>query len=191
MIGFISTVMPRKERVLKQKKTALKRAAEDQGQTKLTLFCGKEKTLSYQHSWLEERSWHVYSPELSGGLCKMCVLFDRPHKKTQRGAFVATAFQKVQRSELIKAHAETDYHKAAVAQGSEFMRTFMHPESSVEADKSSAQYYQRNKHVLGGIVDAVLLCAKQGLPLRGHRDTKVNDVYGGPGLPGIILLFYI
>ena len=315
MIGFISTVMPRKERVLKQKKTALKRAAEDQGQTKLTFFKaprsdpdasrketsisvteslgessvnqeaqgkeidedvahgektneeddnsngssedspstkvvkgavqeesshqqqgikraydladivlgrksltdltdeekynylkyhfkpsateklfslkisknGKEKTLSYQHSWLEERSWHVYSPELSGGLCKMCVLFDRPHKKTQRGAFVATAFQKVQRSELIKAHAETDYHKAAVAQGSEFMRTFMHPESSVEADKSSAQYYQRNKHVLGAIVDAVLLCTKQGLPLRGHRDTKVNDVVEGTGNTGNFL----
>ena len=34
----------------------------------------------------------------------------------------------------------------------------MHPESSVEADKASAQYYQRNKHVLGAIVDAVLLC---------------------------------
>ena len=33
---FISTVMPRKDRVLKQKKTVLKRAAEDHGQTKFT-----------------------------------------------------------------------------------------------------------------------------------------------------------
>ena len=114
----------------------------------------------------------------------MCVLFDKPQKKFQRGAFVATAFQKIQRSELIKAHAETDYHKAAVAQGSDFIRTFIHPESSVEADKISAQYYQRNKHVLAAIVDAVLLCAKQGLPLRGHRDTKVNDVDESTGNRG-------
>eukprot|EP00795_Rhopilema_esculentum_P005368 gene5368-546_t len=98
---------------------------------------GKEKTLLYQHSWLEEMSWHVYSPELNRRLCKLCVLFDKPHKKAQRGAFVASAFQKLQRSELIKAHAETDCHKAAVAQGSDFMRTFMHPENSVEADKTS------------------------------------------------------
>ena len=137
---------------------------------------GEEKTRFYQHSWLEERSWHVYSPELNGGLCKLCVLFDKPHKKAQRGAFVASAFQKLQRSELIKAHAETDYHKAAVAQGSDFMKTFMHPENSVEADKTSEQYYQRNKRILEAIVDAVLLCAKQGLSLRGHRDTKVNDM---------------
>ena len=137
---------------------------------------GKEKTLFYQHSWLEERSWHVYSPELNGGLCKLFVLFDKPHWKAQRGAFVASAFQKLQRSELIKAHAEIDYHKAAVAQGSDFMRTFMHPENSVEADKTSEQYYQRNKHILEAIVDAVLLCAKEGLTLRGHRDTKVNDM---------------
>ena len=137
---------------------------------------GKEKTRFYQHSWLEERPRHVYSPELNGGLCKLCVLFDKPHKKAQRGAFVASAFQKLQRSELIKAHAETDYHKAAVAQGSDFMRTFKHPGNRVEADKTSEQYYQRNKRILEAIVDAVLLCAKQGLSLRGHRDTKVNDM---------------
>ena len=148
---------------------------------------GREKTLFYQHSWLEERSWHVYSPEMRGGLCKMCVLFDKPHKKAQRGAFVATAFQKLQRSELIKAHSEREYHKVAVAQGADFMRTFMQPETSVEADKTSGQYYQRNKHLLGAIVDAVLLCAKQGLPLRGHRDTKVNDVDEGTGNRGNFL----
>ena len=148
---------------------------------------GKEKTLFYQHSWLEERLWHVYSPELRGGLCKMCVLFDKPHKKLQRGAFVAKAFQKIQRSELIKAHAETDYHKASVAQGSDFKRTLMHPESNVEADKISAQYYQRNKHVLGAIVDAVLLSAKQGLPRRGHRDMKLNEVDESTGNRGNFL----
>ena len=51
--------MPRKERVLKQKKTALKRAAEDQGQTKLAFFkaprndldsSGKEKSISVTDS---------------------------------------------------------------------------------------------------------------------------------------------
>ena len=55
----------------------------------------------------------------------------------------------------------------------------MHPENRVEADKTSEQYYQRNKHILEAIVDAVFLCAKQGLSLRGHRDTKVNDMDKG------------
>ena len=63
----------------------------------------------------------------------------------------------------------------------------MHPENSVEADKTSEQYYQRNKHVLGAIADAVLLCAKQGLPLRGHRDTKVNDMGKSTGNRGNFL----
>eukprot|EP00795_Rhopilema_esculentum_P003526 gene3526-2008_t len=88
----------------------------------------------------------------------------------------AEAFQKIQKSELIKAHAETHYHKVAVAQGSNFMRTFLHPENSAEADKTSEQYYPPNQHVLATIVDAILLCAKQRLSLRGHRDTKVNDM---------------
>ena len=55
------------------------------------------------------------------------------------------------------------------------MRAFKYPETSVEDDNTSGEYYQRNKHVLEAIDDAVLFCAKQGLPLRGHRDTKVND----------------
>eukprot|EP00795_Rhopilema_esculentum_P011075 gene11075-19936_t len=88
----------------------------------------------------------------------------------------AEAFQKIQKSELIKAHAETHYHKVAVAQGSNFMRTFLHPENSAEADKTSEQYYPPNQHILATIVDAILLCAKQRLSLRGHRDTKVNDM---------------
>ena len=72
----------------------------------------------------------------------------------QRGTFAATAFQKLQRLELIKAHSETGYHQAAAAKASDFMRTLKRPEAIVEADKTSKLYYKRNRHVLEAIAGA-------------------------------------
>ena len=43
--------------------------------------------------------WHVYSKELSGGLCKACVLFDK--STTNRGIFVKNVFQGVSKPEKI------------------------------------------------------------------------------------------
>ena len=33
------------------------------------------KMRSFQHSWLEEHSWLVYSSHIDGAFCKVCVLF--------------------------------------------------------------------------------------------------------------------
>ena len=43
--------------------------------------------LCCKHKWLKDNSWHVYSKELKGGLCKVCFLFDKADK-VNRGIFV-------------------------------------------------------------------------------------------------------
>ena len=37
---------------------------------------GQAFNLSFKYKWLAVHSWHIYSKELNGGLCKACVLFD-------------------------------------------------------------------------------------------------------------------
>ena len=37
--------------------------------------------------------------------------------------------------------------------------------------------YQKNIHILKDIVDAVVLCDKQRLPHRGHRDDRSSRAY--------------
>ena len=43
--------------------------------------------LCFKHKWLKDNSWHVYSKELKGGLCKVCFLFDKADE-VNRGIFV-------------------------------------------------------------------------------------------------------
>ena len=52
---------------------------------------GQAFNLSFKHKWLADHPWHVYSKELSGGLCKACVLFDKSIKN--RVIFVKNVFK--------------------------------------------------------------------------------------------------
>ena len=54
---------------------------------------GETKNLMYQYSWIQNKPRHVYSKELQGGLCKVCVLFDQNSGSKPRGKFVKTVFQ--------------------------------------------------------------------------------------------------
>ena len=64
--------------------------------------------------------WHVYSKELSGGLCKACVLFDK--STTNRGIFVKNIFQDVSKPEEITEHARLHYHLAAMVEAERFIK---------------------------------------------------------------------
>ena len=49
--------------------------------TKSYTKSNKTCNLLYKKSWLDQYSWHVYSPHLNGGLCNVCVLYDDPDVK--------------------------------------------------------------------------------------------------------------
>ena len=55
-----------------------------------------------------------------------------------------------------------------------FLRTFENPTQAVNHDKKGKSNYERNVHILKRVIEAVILCAEQGLALQGHRD------YGKP-----------
>lgn len=130
---------------------------------------GETFKLSYKRKWLTDYSWHVYSRELEGGLCKVCVLFDDPNNNN-RGNFVKHAFQNVSKPEKIAEHEKLHYHQHALEIAKQFMRSFETPSSNVDYDAKADEKYQKNLHILKRIIEAVVLCAEQGLPLRGHRD---------------------
>ena len=57
----------------------------------------------------------------------------------------------------------------------DFIATYYDPKLRVDnqLDRKNKQLEQKNKHILGRIIDAVKLCGMQGIALRGHRDDKV------------------
>ena len=67
---------------------------------------GRQKfVLRFKHKWLKDNSWHVYSKELKGGLCKACILFDKADKINSR-IFVKRSYQDLNKPEKTLEHAQ-------------------------------------------------------------------------------------
>ena len=109
---------------------------------------------------------------MQGGLCKACVLFDDIPKGGQnmRGNFVSKAFQNIVKSEKIMWHEQTLYHQAAMEKMLIFIKNYENPTERVDHDKSATSNYDRNVDIMRKIIEAVSVCARQGIPLRGHLD---------------------
>ena len=56
-----------------------------------------------------------------------------------------------------------------------FIKGYEDPTTKVDFDKDTEERYNKNFHVLKCIVQVVKLCAEQGLPLRGHRDSSTEE----------------
>ena len=109
----------------------------------------------YQLSWIQSKPWHFYSKELQGGLCKVCVLFDRNSRSKPRGKFVKTAFLDIGKSEKIANHETKVYHKDPLEKAKDFLESYEDPIKSVTHEKNSDEKYERNTHIIKMIIRAV------------------------------------
>ena len=75
-----------------------------------------------------------------------------------------------------KTHAQHEYHLAAVAKMKDFINRYENPTQAVDVTLQSRmqQIMERNQHVIESLLKIVLLCGKQGLASRGHRDDQVD-----------------
>ena len=81
---------------------------------------GQAFNLSFKYKWLTYHPWHVYSRELSAGLCKACVLF---YKSTAHGGvFVKNVFQDIGKPEKITERAGLHYHLATMVEATFYKR---------------------------------------------------------------------
>ena len=142
---------------------------------------GETKTLTYQLSWIQNKPWHVYTKELQGGLCKVCVIFDQNSRSKPWVKFVETVFQDVRKSEKITKHETKKYHKDALEKAKDFLESYEDRSKSVTHDKNSDETFECNINIVKIIIPAVLLCAEQGIALWGHREQdSTNDAGKNP-----------
>ena len=135
--------------------------------------------LVFQHSWLEKYGWLVYSPAAGGGLCKYCTLFaSKNDKRKYVGVLVSKPFvnlvKAVGKDGVLENHQNNQYHKDAVQRGLLLIQHQKTPEHSMPylISQANRHVYQKNIIILKSIVEAVVFCGKQSLPLRGHRDDR-------------------
>ncbi|XP_072168372.1 uncharacterized protein [Diadema setosum] len=141
---------------------------------------GNNWKVSFQISWLEEYPWLVYSPSQKGGFCKYCTLYAKSNK-SPFGGLVKVPFTKFARAKgkdgILTNHAANMYHKQATDTAKAFISTYQNPESRIDIKLSceAQRLSETNRHTLVEIVETILLLARQGLSLRGHRDDSTAN----------------
>ena len=72
-------------------------------------------------------------------------------------------------------HAEAKYHNENVTLALNFVMSLEDPRKNVDYDPKKQERYDKNVHVLKRIIQAVALCAQQGLALRGHKEAESGN----------------
>lgn len=150
---------------------------------KFPLSVNGNKNRSFQRSWLERYPGLVYDVEEDGVYCIDCVLFEPEPEK--RGKLVNAPFKNWKKAlEIFDEHffgksstnkkrggSGYDRHMTCCTKADHF-KSSMKKDTNVYLMMNSALEDRKLKNmaVLESVVKTILLCGKQNIALRGHRD---------------------
>ena len=129
----------------------------------------------FQPSWLKQHPWLHYSRQVDGAFCRACVFFTA--ESVGGHQFVTKPFKIWNKmSEKCNAHGKLEYHLTSQAKMTEFLARYEDPSQAINSRLSSEaqKRMENNEKVIESLFKVVLLCGKQGLAFRGHRDDHVN-----------------
>ena len=146
----------------------------------------------FQPSWMNQYPWLHYSKFADGAFCRACVLFAPSSVGGQDpGQFVTLPF-KMWFIAKVSAHATSDYHQNAMSTMRDFIARYENPSLSVATilDSQAKKTIDSNLKVIESLFKVAILCGKQGLAMRGHRDDRIQweDEVEGPNEGNFIQL---
>ena len=133
---------------------------------------------SFQYRWLTQFPWLVYSKQVNGGFCLPCVIFaSSGYRGSGPGVLVSrplTAFTKA--LEVLNKHMGKQYHKDAVLRSDKFLKVMTHQQTDVRSqlNQAMAERVASNRKKLSSIFKTIVLCGRQNIALRGHRDNATD-----------------
>lgn len=134
----------------------------------------------FQSQWLIRYPWLAYSPSMEGAFCKFCVLFGPEAIRNQSlKRLVTTPFTRYKDAiELFSGHESNKFHQNAVAQAEAFKNSCASgsEDISIAISSSHQRQVEENRMKIVPIIKTVMFCARNELPLRGHRDHGKLDV---------------
>lgn len=129
---------------------------------------------SFLYNWLENNDWLCYSPSGRGAYCLPCILFVGD-KKTQAKSFIFKAFQYwPDASGAFKRHADPSdgIHAKCKLEFELFLSQMEGKSERIDVSLCNLKREKviTNRRVLLALIDAVMLCGRLNISLRGHRD---------------------
>ncbi|KAL4153318.1 hypothetical protein QTP88_001151 [Uroleucon formosanum] len=149
---------------------------------------------------LNKWNWIAYSSLVDGVYCKYCVLFGI--KKGGKGGQLLgqlcnQPFKNWKHAtEKFKLHESTNYHTNCILdfQSSSAVITGKTPSVHDQLNIASKQQKEDNGKIILPVIKSVILCGRQGISIRGHRDygpLELNEPTENDGNFRAILRFYI
>ena len=132
----------------------------------------------FQPSWLKQHPWLHYSRHDDGVYSRACAFFTPKQVGGQDlGQFVTKPFKSWGKIfQKASAHATKNYHLSSMTRMSEFIARYENPSRSISTilDSELQRVMETNQKVVESLFKIALLCGRQGLALRGHRDDKIS-----------------
>ena len=114
----------------------------------------------------------------NGGYCLPCVIFGKGQDGIDLGILVSRPMTKFTKavSTTLPNHQDKESHKNAVTMAAHFLEVMQRKREAVNLtiDQGLAARVATNRLKLKAIVDTVLLCGRQNIALRGHRDNHTD-----------------
>lgn len=136
---------------------------------------------SCQHKYLADNPCFVYSKAEDGLYCLPCVLFA---SRDDLGQFVSEKFNLwTKKSRKFADHNSKKYHHLALARADALKSSIMDPASSIACRLKEINDSEivKNRYIIKCMVDAILVCGRQCIALRGHRDDSTADPLSNKG----------
>ncbi|KAG5881267.1 hypothetical protein JTB14_003738 [Gonioctena quinquepunctata] len=118
-----------------------------------------------------------------GAYCKFCFVFAQKevgHTSAQiTGHLVTDPYRNWKKAlENFQKHQTTQYHCTASIKADNFLSVMAGKSQSInsQVDAVRARQVKENQEKLVPIIKTVILCGRQGLPLRGHRDHGMFNI---------------
>ena len=111
--------------------------------------------------------------------CRACVVFLHTWlvHGHDLGKFVLEPFRYwMKTTDRATEYAKNEYHRNAMAMMAEFLERYESPSQAVDAvlDSQVRKTIETNQKVIESLLRIVILCGKQGLAIRGHRDDQID-----------------
>ncbi|XP_050520334.1 52 kDa repressor of the inhibitor of the protein kinase-like [Daktulosphaira vitifoliae] len=137
--------------------------------------------------WLTKYKWLTYSKIEDSAFCKVCVLFSPSmagySSNQSLHTFVKKGFNNWKKGlEKFEKHGTLNYHKEANLKADNFMDVMSGKILSIDKQIDKAHHHQalENQEKLKPIIKTIILCGRQCLPLRAHRDYGTFNVEQEP-----------
>ncbi|XP_063235854.1 52 kDa repressor of the inhibitor of the protein kinase-like [Bacillus rossius redtenbacheri] len=140
-----------------------------------------KRYLSKKH--IDMFHWVVFSHAKKGLFCVYCSLFSAHAAGHNNGMKLGklvteplTKFSKLTGKDGdLEVHDKTEYHNQNVIAGKRFLQSYHNPEFEVInlINSQRLQQVNENRARLRPIIETIIFCGRQNIPLRGHRDDGV------------------